>query len=88
MANHGHIELVFLLEPVYDLLQWRIITELEAVPERPLRVAILLLRRRDGLGEAEEGQGEVDETVLVRLELPLAVDDLHSGASVSSIIEV
>ena len=78
---------MLLLEPVDHLLECRVL-ELEAVPERPLCVAILLLRRRDGLGEAEEGQGEVDKTVLVRLELALAVDDLHSDASVSSIVQV
>ena len=70
---------MFLLEPVYDLLQWRIIAELEAVPERPLHVAVLVLLRRDGLGETEERQREVDEAVLVVFELGLPVDNLNRG---------
>ena len=81
MANHGHIELVFLLEPVYDLLQWRIITELEAVPEGPLNGAILALLGSDRLREAKEGQGEINKAVLVGFECLLSVDDLRGFAS-------
>ena len=64
------------LEPVDDFLERRVVLELEAVPERPLGVAVLVLLRCDGLREAEERQREVDEAVLVVLELILPVDEL------------
>ena len=68
---------MLLLEPVNDILQGRIVVEREPVPEGPLYVAILLLLSCDRLGKAEEGQGEVDETVFEVLQLVLAVDELH-----------
>ena len=49
LANHRHLELVLLLEPVDNLLERRVILESEAVPERPLSVAILVLLGSDGL---------------------------------------
>ena len=69
------------LEPINKLLQCRVVLELEAVPERPLSLAVLALLRCDGLGEAEERQREVDEAVLVVLELLLAVDELRADVS-------
>lgn len=65
------------LEKVKELLQGRIVLQLESVPERPFRLAVLLFCRGDGLGEAKEWQGEVDETVLVIFQLVLAIDDLR-----------
>lgn len=67
---------MLLLEPVDDLLERRVALDLEAVPERPLGLVVLLLGGRDGLREAEEGEGEVDEAVLVLLNVVLTVDDL------------
>lgn len=67
---------MLLLEPIDDLLEGRVVLEFDAVPKRPLSVAILVLRRCDRLREAEEGQGQVNEPVLVRLNVLLAVDDL------------
>ena len=81
LRDHADLKLVLALEPVDDLLERRVVLELEAVPERPLRVAVLVLLRRDGLREAEERQCEVDEAVLVVLELVLAVDELRRHIS-------
>lgn len=77
LRHHLQLELVLLLEPVNDLLQRRVAVDLEAVPESPLLVlVVLLLGGSNRLGEAEEGKCEVDETVLVLLNVVLAVDDL------------
>ena len=76
LAQHIDLKVVDLLEPVDDLPQGRIVLELNAVPERPVSVAILALGRCDGLREAEEGECQVDEPVLVRLNVLLPVDDL------------
>ena len=65
------------LEPVNDLLERRVVLELETIPERPLDVAVLVLLRRNGLREPEEGQRKVNEAVLVILQLVLAIDDLE-----------
>ena len=81
LADHADLELVLALEVVHDLLERRVVLELEAVPERPLRVSVLVLLRRDGLRETEERQCEVDKAVLVVLELVLAVDELRQHIS-------
>lgn len=67
---------MLLLEPVDDILESRVILEGVAVPECPLDVVILLLLRLYRLGEAEEGQRQVNEAVLEFLQLTLAVDQL------------
>lgn len=76
LADHRDLKLVLLLEPVNDLRERRVVLELEAVPERPLGRAVLLLGREDRLGKAEERQSQVDEAILVLLNVLLAVDDL------------
>ena len=81
LRDHADLKLVLALEPVDDLLERRVVLELEAVPERPLGVAVLVLLRRDGLRETEERQCEVDKAVLVVLKLVLAVDELRQRIS-------
>ena len=81
LRDHADVQFVLASEPVDNLLERRVVLELEAVPERPLRVAVLILLRRDGLREAEERQCEVDEAVLVVLELVLAIDELRQRIS-------
>ena len=73
---------MLLLEPVDDLLQRGVVLELEAVPKRPLGRVELALLGSDGLGEAEERKGKIDEAVLVVLKLVLAVNDLDKGAKI------
>ena len=68
---------MFILEPVNDLLKSGITAEGKAVPECPFYVTILVLLGGDGLRESEEWESKVDETVLVRLELLLTVNDLR-----------
>lgn len=77
LADHADIKLVFILEPVNDLLKRGITAEGKAVPECPFYVTILVLLGGDGLRESEEWESKVDETVLVGLELLLAVNDLR-----------
>ena len=54
LTNHRHLQFMILLEPIHHFLQRRIIPELETIPQRPFRLAILLLRRSYWLREAEE----------------------------------
>lgn len=76
LRNHLYFQLVVLLEPFQELLQRRIALDLKPVPQSPLSLAILLLRRRNRLRETEEGQRQIHETVLVVLKLVLAVNQL------------
>lgn len=76
MADHGDVELVLLLEPRDDLLERRVVLELEAIPQRPLRRPVLILLGGYRFRETEERQGEVHEPVFVVLEPVLAIDDL------------
>ena len=78
LRDHADLQFVFIAEPVDDLAQRRVVGELEAVPQRPLRAPVLVLRRRDRLGEPEERQREVHEAVFVVFEFVLAVDDLRA----------
>lgn len=71
---------MLLLEPPDDLLERRVILELEAIPQRPLCRPILVLLGRYRFREPEERQGEVHEPVFVVLELVLAVNDLMEEA--------
>lgn len=87
LRDHADLELVLGAEPVDDLAQRRVVVELEAVPQRPLRAPVLVLRRRDRLGEPKERQREVHEAVFVVLELVLAVDDLHGKIKIRSVCE-
>lgn len=63
-------------EPLYDLLQSRVIMELEAVPERPLSGSILILRSSNRLRKTEERQRKINETVLVILEFVFCINNL------------
>ena len=85
LAEHAHLEVVLLLEPVDNLLEGRVVLELDTVPERPLSVTILALGRSDRLREAEEGQSKVDEPVLVLLNILLAIDDLCLQCTIGAI---
>jgi hypothetical protein len=76
LADHANVETVLLLEVVDDLLKCWVVVEREAVPQRPLSCAVLLLLRGNGLREADERQRKVDETVLEVVQLCLAVDEL------------
>lgn len=67
---------MLLLEPRDDLLERRVVLELEAIPQRPLRRPILVLLGRYRFRETEERQGEVHEPIFVVLKLVLAIDDL------------
>jgi hypothetical protein len=71
---------MLLLEPRDDLLERRVVLELEAIPQRPLCRPILVLLGRYRFRETEERQGEVHEPIFVVLELVLAVDDLMGEA--------
>jgi len=53
------------LEPRDELLERGVVLEFEPVPESPLSVVEFVLLDSYGFREAEEGQREVDETVLV-----------------------
>lgn len=77
LADHRNVELVVGLEPVYDVLQRRVVAELETVPQRPLGRAVLELRGGDGFREAKEGEGKIDKSILVLLQLRLAVNELN-----------
>ena len=68
---------MILLEPSHDFSQRRIVFELEAIPQCPFRLAILVLWHSDWLGEAEEWQSQVHESILVTLELLLSIDNLN-----------
>lgn len=76
LRNHLYFQLVVLLEPIQELLQRRIGLNLKPVPQSPLSLPILLLRRCNRLRETEEGQSQIHETVLVVLKLVLAVNQL------------
>ena len=67
---------MLLLEPRDDLLERRVVLELEAIPQRPLRRPILVLLGRYRFRKTEERQGEVHEPIFVVLKLVLAIDDL------------
>lgn len=71
---------MLLLEPRDDLLERRVILELEAIPQRPLCRPILILLGRYWFRETEERQGEVHEPIFVVLKLVLAVNDLMKEA--------
>lgn len=77
MANHRDFEFVVGLEPVYDVLKCRVVAELEAVPQRPLRCPVLEFRGGDGFREAKEWEGKIDESILVLFKLGLAINDLE-----------
>ena len=79
LAHHGDVKLVVVLEEVHDLLQRRVVLELKAVPERPLRFIILVLGSGDRLRESEERQCQVHEAILVVLQLVLAINYLNTS---------
>jgi hypothetical protein len=53
------------LEPRDELLERRVVLELQPVPKSPLGVVKFVLLDSYGLRKPEERKGEVDETVLV-----------------------
>lgn len=67
---------MLLLEPRDDLLERRVVLELEAIPQRPLCRPILVLLGLYRFRETKERQSEVHEPIFVVLELVLAIDDL------------
>lgn len=77
LADHGHVQVVVRLEPIDKLLQRRIIREFKSVPKGPLCLSVLILLRRYGLREAEEGQSEINKAVFVVLKLIFPIDDLR-----------
>jgi len=52
------------LKPSDELLERRVIFELQPVPKGPFSVLEFVLCGSDGLRETEEGQSKVDKTVL------------------------
>ncbi len=76
LGDHAHVELVLAREVIDDVLERRVVLELEPVPERPVDAVVSALLRRDGLREAEERQCQVDEAVLVVLQFLLPIDEL------------
>jgi hypothetical protein len=70
------LEFVVGLEPIHDGLQGRIVAELKAIPQRPLGRPVLELRSSNGLREAKEWKGKIDESILVLFELVFTVNDL------------
>ena len=79
LANHRDLQVMLLLEPVNNVLKGRVAVEGEAIPKRPLSVAVLVLRGRYGLREAKERQCQVDEAVLVVFAVRLVVDELEEN---------
>ena len=67
LAHHADLQFVIVLEPRNKLLKRGVTLELEAVPECPRGVAVFILLSRNRLGEAEEWEREVYESVLVAL---------------------
>lgn len=49
LADHRDLQVVLLLEPIDDVLEGRVAIEGETVPQRPLRVTVLVLSGSDGL---------------------------------------
>ena len=76
LADHRDFQVVLLLEPVDDVLEGWVAIKGEAVPERPLGIAILVLRGGDGFGKAEEGQSQIDEAILVIFAVRFVVNQL------------
>lgn len=64
LRQHRDLQLVLLLEIIYELLQRQFTANLEPVPQRPLLVVVRKFGRGDRLRETEEGQSEVNETIL------------------------
>jgi hypothetical protein len=77
LANHTDVEAVLRLEVRDDVLQSGVSLELESIPECPLRRSVFILHGANRLRETEEGQGEIDEAVLVVFEFTFAIDDLE-----------
>lgn len=77
LADHGDVELVFLLEPRDDILERRVAFEHEAIPQRPLRRPVLIFHGHNRFRETEEWQGEVHEPIFEVLEFVLAIDNLR-----------
>lgn len=73
---------MLLLEVIDELLERQLALDLEPVPQRPLLVVVVQLRRRYRLGEPEERQRQIDETVLERrqrVESLRQLDQLEAG---------
>jgi len=67
---------MFFLEVSDDVLQRRIILELETIPEGPLNGTIHRLFGGDRFRETEEWKSQINESVLVVLKFVLLVDYL------------
>ena len=67
---------MFFLEVSDDVLQRRIILELETIPEGPLNGTIRRLFGGDRFRETEEWKSQINESVLVVLKFVLLVDYL------------
>ena len=57
-----------LVQKMTNFYLWRPLDD-EPVPQRPLFLVVLGLGRLDGVGEGDEGQRQVGETVLVQRHL-------------------
>jgi hypothetical protein len=75
LTDHRDIKF-FLLEIRNDVFEGGVVLELEAIPKRPFDRAILGLLRRNGLGEPEEWQSKVNETIFIILKFVFAINDL------------
>jgi hypothetical protein len=71
---------MFFLKPGNDVVQRGVISEFEAVPERPFSISVFVLLCSNGLRKTKERQGKVDEAVPVVIELALSTDDLGREA--------
>ena len=69
------------LKPSDELLERRVILELQPVPKGPLSVFEFVLCSSNGLRETEERQSKVDKAILEVLKLVLAINDLWSLSS-------
>jgi len=67
---------MFFLKVSDDVLQRRIILELETIPEGPLNGTIRRLFGGDRFREPEEWKSQIDKSVLVVLKFVLLVDYL------------
>lgn len=80
LRKHGDLQALLFLEVTHELVQGHLLVPVvgqhEPVPEGPLVAVVRLGRSLDGLGEIDEGQGQVGESVLVLLQLLVALDKL------------
>lgn len=68
LRDHGDFQLVDFLEVLQELFERHLAINLEAIPQSPLRLVVLLGLGALWLGESAQRQSEIDETVLVAIE--------------------